>query len=412
MSKRTPARSVRAVRTAPGARGRGWISAAVAALLATLAARAPAEIEWSTPWIEPRDAAAAAERSDEYAWRLFVALDWPADEHARKADPSAAFGADRPVVWETWQNVADVFLDDGRKPAPWAAAEPRVADARRFETGSLKDLANPKHIVNGTMVPLLDPIAGAKRLTEIRMNRVTFDYIRARGLYDQEGQLRAVADGRGVHFPAGATNIKARWRPITDAERSRYHTLAVTLADGSRRLYGLTALHIATKDLGHWFWATFEHEDNPTLADNEGWQLPSRDTFACGGEAADCNGVPRGIGLEDTVWRHYRLRGTLVRFVDARNHPLLLANSELEAGMQRTSSCITCHARASIGIVAGTPTRLPIFESTEMEFPVRRGYVGLPQAQWFGGSEPGAQPLFQQLDFVWSLSKAHSRRGS
>jgi hypothetical protein len=200
--------------------------------------------------------------------------------------------------------------------------------------------------------------------------------------------------------------------PITEAEHARYHTLVVTLSDGSRRLYGLAALHIASKVLEHWFWATFEHVDNQTLAEDEGWQLPSRDTFACRHEAADCNAAPRGIGLENTVWNYYRLRGTLVRFVDTQNRPLLLANSELEAGMQTTSSCITCHARASIGIVAGTPTHLPLFESTDIDFPTRRGYVGMPHVEWFEGSDHGGQPLFQRLDFVWSLSKARPRSGS
>jgi hypothetical protein len=381
-------------------------------LLTVLAARASAQIDWRKPWVQPRDAAAAALRSDEYAWRLFVALNWPADERTGKASHSTTFGADQPVVWETWRNVADVFLDDGREPGPWVPAASRVSDERRFETGSLKDLANPRHIVNGAMVPLVDPIASARRLTEIRMNEVTVGYIRARSLYNQEGQLRAVADGHGVHFPPGAIDIKARWRPITEAERPRYHSLVVTLSDGTRRLYGLTALHVATKDLEHWFWATFEHEDNRTLADDEGWQLPSRDTFACRGEADDCNAAPRGIGLESTVWRHYRLRGTLVRFVDAENRPLLLANSDLEAGMQKTSSCMTCHARSSIGVVAGMPTRLPIFQPPEIESPARRGYVGLPDMEWFERTGEGTQPLFQQLDFVWSLSKAHPRRGS
>jgi hypothetical protein len=378
----------------------------VCVLLLACAAPIATALDWRNPWDQPYDPHEAATNSDEYAWRLFVALNWPADTRARSANPSAPLGAEQPVVWETWQTAADVFLDDGRQPAPWISGEPQapVANERRFELGSLKDPVNARHIVGGRMVALLDPIADAKRVTEIRMNKLSFDYIRTRELYNEEGQLRAVAHGRRVDFPAGSTNIKARWRPITEAERSRYHTLVVTLSDGSRRLYGLDALHIARKDLGSWFWATFEHVDNRTRGDDEGWQLPSRDTFACRNEAADCNAAPRGIGLADTVWNYYRLRGTLVRFVDTQNRPLLLANSDLEAGMQTSSSCITCHSRASIGRVAGTPMRLPIFESTDSEHSTRRGYVGLPRAEWFA--------QFQPLDFVWSLAKAHPRTGS
>jgi hypothetical protein len=373
-----------------------------------LACIAQTSMAWQEPWVQPHDARQAAANSDEYAWRLFVALNWPAETAGRAADPSAPLGADRPVVWETWQSVADVFPADGRDPGPWVVdrAQPALANERRFETGSLKDLARPMHIIGGRMVPLLDPMADAKRLTEIRMNETAFDYIRARELYNERGQLRAAASDRGVHFPLGSTNIKAKWRPITEAEHSRYHTLVVTLSDGSRHLYGLTALHVAVKDLDHWLWATFEHVDNRSLAGGEGWRLPSRDAFACGRRPVDCNQAPRGIGLENTVWQYYRLRGTLTRFVDPQSRPLLLANSELEAGMQSSSSCITCHSRAAIGTVAGAPARLPIFDAVENDSPTRHGYVGTPSPEWFAGSGGGARPGFEQLDFVWSLSKA------
>ncbi len=346
-----------------------------------------------------------------------MALNWPADLRLRTADPAASFGADAPVVWETWQNTASIFLDDGRDPGPWTIGRVSpAADERRFETFSLKDFPNARHIVAGRMVPLVDPVSTARRLTEIRMNRTEFDYIRARELYNVDGQLRAVAGGRSVHFPAGSAEIKAKWRPIRADERKRYHTVEVRLADGARRLYGLTALHVVSKDLPHWFWATFEHADNPSLADGDGWQLPSKDRFACGRDAADCNRAPRGIGLEGTVWQYYRLRGTLTRFADAANRPLLLASSELEAGLQKTSSCITCHSRSSIGRTAGAPPiRLPIFDDSsganERDAPERHGYVGPPRAEWFHPNG-GAQPLFQQLDFVWSLSKAQPRKRS
>jgi hypothetical protein len=385
-----------------------------ALLLATVGMRTSHAFDWRDPRVPPHDSHAAAEDSDEYAWRLFVALNWPADPLARGADRSAAFGA-APVVWETWQNVVDVYLDDGRDPGPWITGRvsPRSGGKARFDTFSLKDLQNTRHIVAGKMVPLTDPISTAKRLTEIRMNRTAYEYIRARELYNLDGQLRAIDGTAGVHFPAGSTEVKAKWRPILESERARYHTVEVRLDDGEIRPYGLTALHLVSKDLPHWFWATFEHVDNPTLADTDGWQLPSRDRFACGGARADCNRAPSGIGLEGTVWQYYRLRGTLTRFIDAKNRPLLLANSELEAGLQHGSSCITCHARASLGVVEGAPVRLPIFDGGgDHDAPERRGYVGLPRSEWFENSAGGRQRRFQQLDFVWSLSKAQPRRGS
>jgi hypothetical protein len=402
------------------ARGHSWSCGAMAVLLTTLAAHASAGIDWRKPWSEPQDAAAASERSDEYAWRLFVALNWPADPTARIADRSARFGADRAVVWETWQSAGDVYLNGGADPGAWSRRRPYQPGAleRRFESVSLKDLPNARHIVDGVMVPLVDPLAAAKRLTEIRMNRRTFDFIRAHELYNLDGQLRAYAAGSAISFPYGAREIKAKWRPISPGESSRYQTTLVTLADGTQRLYGLTALHIASKDLPNWFWATFEQVDNPTLADNEGWQLPSSDRFSCGKDPADCNRAPQDIGVEGTVWQYYRLRGTLTAFVQSDGGPRLLANSELEAGMQRTASCITCHSRSSIGVIAGAPARLGIFDASpgapQHNAYERRGFSGLPRAEWYQGPDPAGRhrPIFQKLDFVWSLSKAKSKEGS
>jgi hypothetical protein len=377
-----------------------------------------ARLDWRRGWVQPHDAQAAANRSDEFAWRVFVAVNWPAAAGARSANPQVPLGADLPTVWETWANASGVFREDGADPGPWQAQAPapRPSDSTRFDTSSLKDLPNLRHIVDGKMVPLGDPVSSARRLTEIRINRPEFEYIREHELYNLEGQLQVLAAQRMVNFPATSTEVKAKWRPIEASEKSRYHTVEVRLGDGRTRLFGLTALHVVTKDLPNWFWATFEQVDNPGLADSDGWQLPSRDRFACGVERPDCNRAPSGIGLEGTAWDNYRLRGTLTRFVGADGQALRLANSELEAGIQQTASCITCHARASIGRIGDTAMRLPIFDGAAeavSDAVGHSGYVGLPQASWFEGvAGAQARPRFRPLDFVWSLSKAKPKGGS
>jgi hypothetical protein len=371
-------------------------------------------MEWRRPWSRPFVPSLAAHDSDEYAWRLFVALNWPADPETRAADRNVRFGAAYPVVWETWQNAADVYREDGSDPGAWvkAASDPAWAPERRFENLSRQELRMTRHIVDGAMVPLVDPLAQAKRLIEVRMNRVSFDYVRSHGLYNVEGQLEAVAQGRAVKFPYGSVEIKASWRSIAADQRSRYHTITVRFADGTSRLYGLTALNIAAKDLPHWFWASFEHVDNASRANAEGWQLPSHDVFACRGDSPACNRAPSGVGVTGTVWENYRLRGTLTAFVDSARQPTRLANSELEAGVQMTASCITCHSRASIGVQSGQPVRLPVFDIAAARAGVvpadataRTGFVGKPRAEWFRGT-----PQFEPLDFVWSLAQARPRR--
>ena len=413
-------------------KGRGRVAAVGIVSVAALwpGARALA-LDWRQPWVEPRGAALTMDNADEFAWRLFVALNWPASATVTAtagavvdADAGAGgrpvLGDGGPVVWETWATAGQIFLEDGSDPGPWRGAGragSAVATESRFENLALKELPNARHVVGGVMVPLADPPASASRLTEIRMNRASYEFIRSAELYNVDGQLRARAAEARIDFPSGARDVKAKWRPIRDEERSRYHSVRVVFADGSTRLFGLTALHIASKDQPHWFWATFEQVDNPLQSDNEGWRLPSRDRFGCRGAAEDCNRAPRGVGLEGTVWQYYRLRGTLTRYVDGAGRPQRLANSELEAGMQTSASCMTCHSRSSIGEEGGaSPSRLTVLDPSgggaSPGAPARRGYVGLPKDEWFGRRENGRGAGFWPLDFVWSLAKAQPKKMS
>ena len=226
-----------------------------------------------------------------------------------------------------------------------------------------------------------------------------------------------VAAGQPVNFPPAATEIKASWRPIRDEERSalphprsplrRRHPTALRPDRLAHRREGLAPMVLGN--------LRARRQSNSSRTRTAGNSPPATVSPAAA-RAADCNRAPAGIGLEGTVWQNYRLRGTLTRFVDTANRPLLLANSELEAGMQKSSSCITCHARSSLALVGGTPTRLPIFDTSTRRTqtcqprPSAAATSGYPSPN--GSKTPGhaGQPLFKQLDFVWSLSKARPRR--
>lgn len=303
------------------------------------------------------------------AWRVFARL-------------NSAGGSDRPSAWEAWPSAADTFRTDGADPGPWEGVS--HPGTWRFELITPADFPNLRHIVGGRMVPLTDPLATAKRLVEARLNSISYEFIRARELYTVEGQRRAVAQGR-VEFPAGSIQLKAGWRPIAAAERSRYHTMTLRLADGGTRLYGLVAVNIAVKTSSGWLWASFEHTDSVEMG------------------RARTGGADTGpVGK---VWRYYRLRGTQTTYVDSENQPVLLGNSVLEAGLGSSASCMTCHARAAVS-VDGEPARLPVFAPAPPG--VRRGYVGTPDPGWFGHTDAQGhwQTTYAALDFVWSLSQA------
>jgi hypothetical protein len=292
-----------------------------------------------------------AAASDAEAWRIFALLDPP--------------GTDQPAAWESWPSAADTLRKDGADPGPRPAlAHPGT---ERFELITPADFPNLRHIVGGRMVPVTDPLGEAKQLVEVRLNALSYDFIRTRQLYTVAGQRRALAQGK-LEFPTGSIQLKAAWRPITAAQRPRYHTLTLRLADGSTRLYGLAALNIAAKTREGWLWASFEHSD------------------AAGP-------------------RHYRLRGTQTTYLDADYRPVRLGNAVLEARLGNSASCMTCHARATLS-VDGEPARLPVFAPAPPG--VRRGYVGTPDPDWFGHADAQGnwQITYASLDFVWSLSQA------
>src|SRR3569832_2439128 len=126
------------------------------------------------------------------------------------------------------------------------------------------------------MEAVSDPLASANRLTEIHMNQTGYDYIRARSLYNTAGQLRAVRSGEAVSFPAATKEVKAKWRVISAAERGRYYTMTVKQADGTERLYGLSALHLVTKDLPTWGWAAGGRGGGPRRPGGGGGRAPAR----------------------------------------------------------------------------------------------------------------------------------------
>jgi len=394
-------------------------SAAVLCVLMLAYAALAASAEQREPWIEPHDPIAAANDSDRYAWRLFVALNWPADPASGAPDSSRTLGADSPVVWQTWQNAKAIFLPDGRDPGPWSGG--RNADvihaAERFDGLPLKPDIPTRHIVDGVMTPLTDPIAAASHLNERRVNRVSFTYIRDQQLYNLDGQLKHYRDREPIVFPTGARQVKAQWRPIDASQKSRYFSIEITLADGSRRLYGLTALHLVTKDLPAWFWATFEHVDNASRPGAASWHVDFENPPGDGAGHSGFGPIPQDLGLQGTVWENYRLGGTMTSYLDSQGRPAVLGNSQLESGVQPdTVSCITCHARASIRIQNGDWSRLPIFDEGDSQPALpggsrtapRKGFVGTPRPEWFetsAGDDPASAP-YLQTDFVWTLGDA------
>jgi hypothetical protein len=239
---------------------------------------------------------------------------------------------------------------------------------------------------------------------EVRENGATEDYIAGTGFWDRTNQKSAAGHGFDIEFPRPAVEIKADWIEVSSIGTNQAYNcnnigqtglIHVETVDGS--CFALAGMHLISKLLDKWIWATFEPQNsvtNPFRCQ----VLGCNDPF--GSKPAMSNGAntqltPALKKLMDAAglpseWYNYRLDAVQTDFF----RPKLLGNSIIEGenvGMNlKQASCISCHAVSSvkddgedgINILAALnppPTGFP---------------PPLPSKDWI------------RRDFVWSLGLA------
>src|SRR3984957_13142905 len=228
---------------------------------------------------------------DNFAWRAFIALNWPSltdPAHRGVADPAKTLGDSGPRVWETLKARYELFQagPDGRPvaPQPWAsydAANPCGAQVN----GHAKTLATFEPFMDfnqADFVPGMaaNPLVAQNRTYtryETRINEPEYSALALSGW--SQGQNLPDQD-HPAQLPAGSIAVKAAWRLLTAADtsavRARYYVVenanvvdvAKTLAAGhvvcSKSDVALVGLHIVirTAHRPQGLWTSFEHVDN------------------------------------------------------------------------------------------------------------------------------------------------------
>jgi hypothetical protein len=325
----------------------------------------------------------AVNETDRFVWEVFVKIN------------AAAKNGTNDTIWETWANDDDTFpaKPDLKKPPEWPGGAPRKKALQQSHQQLIRRKlleGSPHHQLlheMGREAPVLPHIiAGGGE--EVRRNKPDFEFIVKNNLWYLEGLQAAFKKGDPISFPLAAIEVKAQWKPITENDKPRYHWNV----DSNNKLFGLIALHIMTKDLPNWVWATWEQVDNPDrckiLECHDSFGVTKNDKIS---PALKALFKQAGMGPE---WENYRLDGAQIDFTDSTGRPTLLGNSIIEAGFVATSSCITCHARATFD-ASGRP--LPIFR------PDGQSYNGTPDPNWYYTTTNPPKPLYLQGDFVWSF---------
>ncbi len=228
---------------------------------------------------------------DNFAWRAFIALNWPSQlEAADRGAPDRAKSLSDPGkrVWETFKSRYELFQvgPHGKPlaPPPWASYAGRNPCGPGFDN-RVKTLAsfvpfadfNQPSFTPGAFANPLVAQNGAYTRYEIRVNEPEYATLATNG-WSQGKNLPDLE--HPAHLPPGSIAVKAAWRPLTAADtpavRARYYVVkdaeivdvAKTLAAGrticTKSDVALVGLHIAIKTLyrPQWLWSTFEHVDN------------------------------------------------------------------------------------------------------------------------------------------------------
>ena len=244
---------------------------------------------------------------DNFAWRAFIALNWPSKLEATERgvpDREQSLGDPGKRVWETFKSDYELFQvgDDGRRiaPSPWASYDgrnPCGVDNREKTIASFAPFAdfNQPSFTAGEPANPLVAQNGAYTRYEIHFNEPEFKTLATSGW----SQGRNLPDeNHPARFPVGSIAVKAAWRPLTamdgPAVRARYYVESAKIVDAAKSLaagrvvcsrsdVALVGLHIAikTKSRPQWVWSTFEHVDNvPPAGAGEAREPDARDAGA------------------------------------------------------------------------------------------------------------------------------------
>jgi hypothetical protein len=336
---------------------------------------------------EETDPKAAVNTPAIYAWTVFGQINQPAFPGNNQ---------DTRRVWETWKSADDnsnpseaIYLDNGHAPQPWNVQPAAAPAAKR-----LVPVQQLKFLLEQNAQPgqfRAQFIASNPLSEEVRVNRPAFTFILQNQLYNRQGQYQYASTHPNFDFPTTSKEVKAIWLEATPTDNlPDYYS-----AQANGKTYILVAMHVITKDLPFWHWASFVHKDK-NQDPGSGYVAP----------LANYQTAPPSIA--GTPFQNYRLLAELVQsgtgaptstgnggqidWITRTGQATVMGNPHIEQGFESKSSCITCHAHASIGLTADGTVRYN-------SFPLKVGAVDQNDFAQSGVT-------FYPLDFLWSLRQA------
>ncbi|WP_213803727.1 hypothetical protein [Granulicella sp. dw_53] len=378
---------------------------------------------------------------DEFSWKIFASISHTFSPCTIKTPKGNLEEND--VLWERWADNDTTFSVAAQ---PFPSTDPNSGGScpishRKFQRDELRLLLdNPrKRQANSGGAEKQNPTIPADAIEAVYRNRLAFDILN--GFRTRKKLLKAVGDlpkpetGKVTYdsifdLPSGAIQVKSQWTPLPECgsadimcqqTNSTFHTTY----DTNGRLMGLVGLHVMTKlhplpkQEGLWIWSTWEWAGDsnfPTRPSGNAGRcdiIGCNDTFGHPTPEQSQQGAthpPQGSqyipgivsqNLNDLftayqlapVWKNYRLKGTQTSY----DNPAKLGNSQIEGRYIPTSSCVTCHNRASVNnqgndVIGGRKIRI-LDKNTAQTGPMKDEY--------FTDLHP--IQIFYRTDSVWSI---------
>ncbi len=336
----------------------------------------------------PNDACIAptqmAATPEETAWRLFVSATCPANSDKYPY-----------VVWENWIEQGQLYTSSGNVMSLAMGQRPRFHESPLSVEIKKRFKVKPK-----ARAQLLPQVAnqdcnsqtwsGRTICEEARLNPEAAQFVTNNNLTTLKGQEQFIAAGKTFNFSRPSIEVKADWIQLPSCSNPPQGVHVETVGN---TCYALGGIHLISKLIDEWVWATFEPQNTATnpqrcvvLGCKDSWgSNPATTSGATTQLTPALSGLMSTAGLADE-WKNYRLNGVQVSFVDGHGQPTRLGNSIIEgdnAGnptIMKSSSCITCHDLSTINAQG---KHLPI------DF-----IIGPPKAVPAG---------YFRRDFVWSF---------
>lgn len=236
----------------------------------------------------------AVDYFDDYSWRAFIALAWPAaDGHRGVPAPGRAITAAGPPVFDTYKATWEIFHHDGTDPVPAydrydpASANPCgvTSSFGDLTIGSWSGVDDIGQAGGGVLDGPLVAQNGRYIRTVTSFNRIAFEHIVRHRFYLRSALPpvpRPRPDRPVIDFPDGSVAVKSAWVDVTGfpaALVNRLYTRRATVkragSTGCASItMGLVGLHIAQKTPSRpqWIWSSFEQRDTvpPAWPDSPG----------------------------------------------------------------------------------------------------------------------------------------------